>query len=430
MDSFHGGHVVAGKYRLQRLIAEGGMGEIWQAHHLQLDAPVAVKFMDPTLVASPAARERFAREARAAAKIQSPHVVHISDHGLDGDTPYIVMELMEGEDLDSRLMRGSLPLDVAEQVVVQASRGLRKAHEAGIVHRDLKPANLFLSGDSDEWILKIVDFGVAKARGAHALPPMPPSNPGRGRGQADFTQTGIVLGSPQYMSPEQARGFKDVDHRADVWALASIMFRALTGRRLYENLSAYEALAQLVHKKPPVPSELVPGLPAPLGAFFDRALHRDQGQRFDSARELAKAFSAAVAQVKKSADQSSITGATVSNAPPSMPLLSTPPPTSPARTSRPARWAMLGGALVLVTAVSVAALMLGRSEGPAMQATEGLSRLVVLDEDADSEPATRGEAAEVEVDPAASSSAAPSKAGRWRPPPKKAPGKPKRSWGF
>ncbi len=314
MKPFADGTVIAGKYRLERLIARGGMGEVWEAQHLQLAAPVAIKFMDERLVAAGPARERFAREARAAASIQSPNIVHISDHGVDGGAPYIVMEMLRGEDLDTRLLRGPLTMSEAEQVMSQAARGLRKAHKMGIVHRDLKPSNVFLVPDDDVLVVKIVDFGVAKAIDDPELPPMPPSRPS---GPA-LTQVGVVLGSPQYMSPEQARRFRDVDHRADVWALASIMFRAVTGKRMFGQADGMEALTRLVYEPLPVPSRLAPELPAPVRAFFDRALHTDLSMRFENARDLANGFASAVEQVKREADQSSIEG-TALPAPPSFP---------------------------------------------------------------------------------------------------------------
>jgi len=361
MKSFAEGAEIAGKYRLERLIARGGMGEVWQAHHLQLDAPVAIKFMDQRLVVANAARERFAREARAAASIQSPNVVHISDHGMDGGAPYIVMEMLRGEDLDTRLLRGPLSLADAKQVMVQAARGLRKAHQMGIVHRDLKPSNVFLVPDDDELVVKIVDFGVAKAVEDPELPPMPPSRPSA----AALTQVGVVLGSPQYMSPEQARRFKDVDHRADVWALASILFRAVSGKRMFGTADGMEALTRLVYEPLPVPSKLAPEMPAPIQAFFDRALHPELERRFGSARELADGFVAAVEQVEREADLSSIAGTAVPAPVPSVPGSL---PGTPALAQLPARphrlpTVAVAAALGLLAGGTVLAALLVTSAG-------------------------------------------------------------------
>ncbi|MBW2452877.1 MAG: serine/threonine protein kinase [Deltaproteobacteria bacterium] len=360
MKAFTEGTVIAGKYRLERLIARGGMGEVWHAQHLQLDAPVAIKFMDERLVVADAARARFAREARAAASIQSPNVVHISDHGMDGGAPYIVMEMLKGEDLDTRLLRGPLSMAEAKDVMVQAARGLRKAHQMGIVHRDLKPSNLFLVPDDDELVVKIVDFGVAKAIEDPELPPMPPSRPSA----SALTQVGVVLGSPQYMSPEQARRFKDVDHRADVWALASIMFRAVSGKRMFGKADGMEALTRLVYEPLPVPSKLAPEMPAPIQALFDRALHPEFERRFDSARDLADAFVEAVERVEKEADLSSIAGTAVPAPVPSVPGSLPGTPSFPQGVARPSRLptvavaaalGLLAGGTVLVTMLVTAA---------------------------------------------------------------------------
>jgi len=156
------GTVIAGKYRLERPLARGGMGAVWVARHLQLDEQVAVKFMDISLPSAADARVRFEREAKSAARIRSPHVVQILDHGVDGEIPYIVMELLEGEHLGTRLKReGRLSLAAAAAITEQVTKALHRAHKAGIIHRDLKPANVFLARvDDDDEIVKILDFGI------------------------------------------------------------------------------------------------------------------------------------------------------------------------------------------------------------------------------------------------------------------------------
>src|SRR5262249_53047041 len=213
--------VIAGKYRLVRALARGGMGAVWQAHHVQLDIPVAIKFMDAGMTASADARARFEREARSAALIRSPHVVHILDHGVDGGMHYIVMELLEGENLGDRLQRDRrLTIPEATNIALQVAKALRRAHDAAIIHRDLKPTNVFLAQIDDEEIVKVLDFGIAKALLAE--------------GENEVTKTGMVMGSPSYMSPEQARDPKSVDHRADLWSLGVILFRALTGEMIFQ----------------------------------------------------------------------------------------------------------------------------------------------------------------------------------------------------
>ena len=296
------GSVVAGRYQLERRLARGAMGALWVARHLQLDVRVAVKFIDPALTASPEARARFEREARSAAQIQSPHVVRVLDHGVDAGTPYIAMELLIGEDLAARLERvGQLSPAVASVILAQIARGLQKAHEAGIVHRDLKPANVFLVEDQSRELAKILDFGVAKSL-----------NPA-GDGSADpgVTRTGEMVGSPQYMSPEQVRRASDVDHRSDLWSLGVILFRALTGRAPFDGDSVGDVLVGICTDPIPLASSVRPGLHSALDRFFARALARDPADRFSSAREMASAFDAAAAVIGFDAAAASALGTPV-----------------------------------------------------------------------------------------------------------------------
>jgi serine/threonine-protein kinase len=210
---------VAGKYRLERPLATGGMGAIWRAWNTQLDVPVAVKLVSPALPASRAVLARFEREARAAAQIRSPHVVQIFEHGVHEGTPFIVMELLDGEDLGARMRRaGRLSLLDTTRIVREIARALQRAHAMGIVHRDLKPANVFLAraGDEEgEEIVKVLDFGIVKSLSEVV--------------ESGVTMIGEVVGTPHYMSPEQARGASSVDHRSDLWALGVIAYQALTG---------------------------------------------------------------------------------------------------------------------------------------------------------------------------------------------------------
>ena len=268
--------VVAERYRLTRVIARGGMGTVWQATNLRLDVPCAIKFIEGDLARDAVALGRFEREAKAAAQIRSPHVVQILDHGTFDGAPYIAMELLDGEDLGRRLSRAfrMSPRDVAA-VVTQASRALAKAHAMEIVHRDLKPENLFLAWDDDREIVKVLDFGVAK------------------RVQLDLpshTTQGAMLGTPSYMSPEQAQGAKDVDYRSDLWALAVIAFRCMTGVLPFRSKSLAELLVQIIVGPLPVPSELAIDVPSGFDAWWARAASRDPNRRFQSAKELAHAL--------------------------------------------------------------------------------------------------------------------------------------------
>ena len=278
------GQIIAGKYRLESLIGHGGMGSVWKARHATLDMPVAIKFMAPQALADAESRQRFDREARALAALRTPHIVQVLDHGVDGDTPYIVMELLEGEDLSSRLaLRRRLPLDEVSRILSHVARALRRAHEAGITHRDLKPSNIFLARVDDEEIAKVLDFGVAKLAQAGLLT------------DDALTKAGTLLGSPGYMSPEQARG-KEVDFRSDLWALAVIVFRAVTGQKPFAGDSIAELVIKLCIDPRPVPSRIAPDLPPGVDRFFEKAFAATPEERFHSAIEMASAFASIVGQ--------------------------------------------------------------------------------------------------------------------------------------
>lgn len=275
--------VIAGKYCLESQLAAGGMGSVWIGRHLDLDIEIAIKFMDPAC-ASAEGRIRFEREAKAAACLQSPHVVAVLDYGVDDDLPYIVMELLKGEDLEDRLLRfGRLPLKQASMILTQAAKALRRAQELGIVHRDLKPHNLFLAkateGDDDEElgdVLKILDFGIAKETGPALV--------------GGATQTGELMGSPHYMSPEHVRGAKDIDFRSDLWSLGVIMFRACTGRLPFDSDVVGDVIGKILADPIPKATSLAKDLPPAVDEFFARALARDRNQRYQSAKEMAEEF--------------------------------------------------------------------------------------------------------------------------------------------
>ena len=278
MVAFQQGTIIAGRYKLERPLARGGMGSVWVARHLQLDVTIALKFMAPEYASSTEARARFEQEAKASAQLKSPNVVQVHDYGLEGDTPYLAMELLEGEDLEDRLDRAKrLSLADAANILNQACKALRLAHETGLVHRDLKPGNLFLAKHGDDEAVKILDFGIAKASTGVA-------------GQS--TKTGSLIGSPHYMSPEQVRNSKQVDHRSDLWSMGVIAFRMLTGRLPFPGEEVGEILVDICTAPIPVPSQIAPDLGGPVDAFVARALARDPAQRFQSARELAEAMSA------------------------------------------------------------------------------------------------------------------------------------------
>ena len=203
--------------RLERPLGAGGMGSVWVAEHTTLKTRVVVKLMRPELAKDPETLQRFSREAAAAANVKSPHVVSVLDHGIAPDgSPFITMELLEGEDLGARLKRGPLAPDEAAAIMAQTCKALTRAHERGIVHRDIKPQNVFLCSGFGETFVKVLDFGIAKAGGDL-------------QAGLDTTSTGAVMGTPFYMSPEQALGQKTIDFRTDVWACGVMGFEMLTG---------------------------------------------------------------------------------------------------------------------------------------------------------------------------------------------------------
>ncbi len=270
--------VLVGRYRLDERLGAGGMGSIWRPHHLVLAAPVAVKLIDREHVPDEETLGRFMREAQSAATLRSPHVVQILDYGVDDKLPFIVMELLDGENLAQRLRRlGRLASADTARIVTHIGRAMARAHEASIVHRDLKPENVFLIRNEDEEIAKVLDFGVAKV------------SVGALGEDGTRTRTGSILGTPYYMSPEQAQGNKTVDHRSDLWSLGVIAFECLTGKRPFYSDGLGDLVLQICIRDIPVPSE-VSSVPVGFDAWFARAVARDPEARFQSARELTDAL--------------------------------------------------------------------------------------------------------------------------------------------
>ncbi len=270
--------LVAGKYRLTRLLGRGGMGSVWEGVHSTLGNRVACKFIEPEYMGSVDAVTRFENEARAAASLKSKHVVDVYDHGVMPDgRPYIVMEFLEGEPLDARLSRvGALSLPETATIIQQVSRALYRAHSAGIIHRDLKPENIFLVWDDEDQtdIVKVVDFGIAKFTDSSTS------------GVSSATRTGSIMGTPYYMSPEQARGLKNVDARADNWSLGVIAYEALTGYRPFDGEAVGDILVKICTSPPIPPSQVQPQLPEAVDVWMQKALSVDPSTRFQDVREL------------------------------------------------------------------------------------------------------------------------------------------------
>jgi eukaryotic-like serine/threonine-protein kinase len=270
---------IGGSLRLVRKLGQGGMGSVWVADHLALHTQVAVKFVTEHLSQDGAAIARFRREATAAAQIKSPHVVQVFDHGLLADVvPYIVMEMLEGETLSGFMRRqGPLPPATIAHIVGHVCKALARAHALGIVHRDIKPDNVFLIDSDGDVFAKLLDFGIAKT----TLDNM------------NVTSTGVAMGTPHYMSPEQVLSAKHVDQRSDLWAVGVVAYQCLTGTLPFqgETFGAVAVAISLGNFAAPY-AELGMGSPS-LDAWFKVALAREPSGRFASARAMAEALHAA-----------------------------------------------------------------------------------------------------------------------------------------
>ncbi|HEY8088125.1 MAG TPA: serine/threonine-protein kinase [Polyangiaceae bacterium] len=276
--------VIARRFRLVAELARGNMASVWLADHLGLGVRCAVKLMAHAARVDPSGRARFELEARAVARLESRHIVRVLDYDVEDDTPFIAMELLRGEELTARIARlGRLDPATTYALVSQIAHGLSSAHAAGIVHRDLKPENVFLAETEEGEVVKILDFGIAKMVSAQEW--------------RCGTLEGQVLGTPQYMSPEQVRGAKTIDHRSDLWSLGVVTYYCLIGRLPFDSPALGEVFAQIVADPLPVPSQVAPaGVRVPPGfdLWWARAVSRDVEGRFGSAWEMVEALGRAL----------------------------------------------------------------------------------------------------------------------------------------
>lgn len=276
------GEILAGKYRVERVLGVGGMGVVVAARHLQLDEKVALKFLLPGALEDGEAVARFVREARAAVRIKNEHVARVTDVGtLDNGAPYIVMEYLEGGDLAAWIKkRGALPVEQAVEFVLQACIAVADAHALGIVHRDLKPANLFCVMRSDGQLsVKVLDFGISKLT----------TPTGTGPAMA-MTKTTAVMGSPLYMSPEQMQSAKTVDARTDIWALGVVLYELMAARPPFLANAVMELAIKIANEPPPPLRDFCPNLPAGLEDVVLKCLKKDPKQRYRHIGELAFAL--------------------------------------------------------------------------------------------------------------------------------------------
>ena len=277
MDVPREGDRIAGKYVVERVLGEGGMGVVVAARHEALDQRVAIKFLLPHVVSDPMIVERFAREARAAAKIQSAHVARVIDVGImDDGAPYMVMEYLEGEDVETYIERKG-PLEIADAVgiVIEACEAIAEAHMASIVHRDLKPANLFLARTPGRRIVKVLDFGISKFSSDTKGPK---------------TQTGGLLGTPYYMSPEQLTDTKNVDARSDIWTLGIILYQLLSGGVPFHGETMPEVVGQILKNMPGGLREVRPDVSEALDLIILKCMSSNPAHRFADVGELVTAL--------------------------------------------------------------------------------------------------------------------------------------------
>jgi eukaryotic-like serine/threonine-protein kinase len=265
------GTILAGKYRVERVLGQGGMGVVVQATHLQLHQPVAVKLLLPEVLTNPEVVQRFLREAQAVVRLKSEHVARVIDIGsLDDGAPYMVLEYLDGTDL-ADFSRQQLTIGQIVDLMLQACEALAEAHSIGIVHRDIKPANFFITRRSDgSRLLKVLDFGISKLQQT-AL-------------EGNLTATSTVMGTPAYMSPEQMRSTRDVDNRSDIWALGIVLYELLQGTAPFvaETFGAM-VIRVATEPLPPLSGQLPPGL----AEVVYRCLEKDPTRRFQNIAELA-----------------------------------------------------------------------------------------------------------------------------------------------
>lgn len=349
------GAIVAGRYRLDRLLGRGGMGEVWAAEQTITRKKVAVKFLAGADALSDETRRRFIREARAACAVQHPNVVEVHDVvEADSDTPAMVMELLRGESLEAKLRReGKLSVEEALSIVLRVVSAVGTAHTLGIVHRDIKPDNIFLAETPEGTEVKVLDFGIAKI-----------ATNDDGEQTANLTATGSMLGTPHYMSPEQAFGEKRIDHRADIWSIGIVLYRCLSGQLPTQAENLGQILKVIMTRSIPKLGAVAPELPQPISALVDRMLGYSPSERPADLREV-KAALESFLRVRVSdfgapaIDASSLGGVT-------SPVVPAPPaeaPPQPSKRKLPSGAFALGGAL-LFGVVTLGIVLSGRGDGP------------------------------------------------------------------
>ena len=271
------GTVLGGKYRVVRLLGEGGMGVVLEAENELTGKRVAIKWLHPELAEHPEGGQRLIREAQASSKVRHPNVVDVYDIAKDNESLFIVMEFLEGETLEALLQRGSIPMHELIAMIIPAMRGVQAAHKAGIIHRDIKPANIFLTmeDDSPRPIPKVLDFGISKVSDPKSL---------------SLTKTGAAMGTPMYMSYEQLTGVKDLDHRTDVYAFGVILYEAITGQAPFEAETFPQLAIMIATQEPTPPRQVREGIPSSLEKIVQKAMAKQRDARIPSMQAFIEAL--------------------------------------------------------------------------------------------------------------------------------------------
>ncbi len=346
--------------RLERPLGSGGMASVWVAMHSGLDAEVAVKFLRGPHADDEKMRSRFAREAMAASRVKSAHVVKVHDAGVtEGGLPYLVMELLEGADLAKRLGAGPIPHAETIAIVRQLCKALDRAHEAGVVHRDVKPENVFLGHEGGDIFVKLLDFGIAKSEMLL-------------RHDAVKRSTAVteLLGTPYYMSPEQMRSAKQIDYRSDLFSVGVVVYEMLTGTLPFQGETVSALAIAIDECAPAPPSTVEPSLPKAVDAWFATACARSPADRFASAGELAEELARALANAPEASAPTFVASAATarSSGREADTLLETGAPSvtaasPPSRKPGPRTWVGVAVGAVVLTAAGTFVVLHGKTNG-------------------------------------------------------------------
>ncbi|MFO0553206.1 MAG: protein kinase [Polyangiaceae bacterium] len=379
------GSILAGKFQISQLLAEGGMGSVYLAHHLELGYRVAVKVLREEWRGDREALVRFQREGVATASLSSPYVARVFDVGnLEDGRPYMVMEFLEGRDLGVEIERRQrLPAVEAARYCVQICEAMAEAHAAGIIHRDLKPANVFLSHEGDRRTIKVVDFGISRF--------VQPE-------QVNLTQTQSAFGTPLYMAPESVRSAKLADERSDVWAIGVILYELVTGEPPFTGETATAVAVSVTVDEAPPPSTRASDVPQEIDRIVARALQKDPAKRYQTAREFGDALRAFLGEARDtSADPSATVSSTSSDAlPPGrsvVPAQTVSNPIALRERGRGAGLALGAAAAVVAAGVVVAIVMVlrpARGDAGASSAAEPSQLAAPVTNDASPRPPASG----------------------------------------